>query len=378
MRRCSVLQIVASSRGGGAEVVRCLVKGLDSSRFESTVAMPDDGGQLDAADFERVGARCLYFDIASGFSVRECLRLRRFVRKGGFDIIHCHGARAALWGRLAAIGPRRPKTIFAVHGLSLVHHRTVKRTPLLFLNRALQSSTDITLCDSDREAADVIRHGIAPAERVEVVQNGVDLDRFDQSLYPRSEARSALALDDKRPLVVTVCRLDRPRDFHTLLRAMKYVVAELPLVKLLIVGGGPYRQAIEEQVRELNLEQSVQLLGTVRDVARILAAADAFVLATQGWEGLPLAPLEAQAMGLPVVISDVGSNRLAVQDGVTGLVVAPRQVEALADALVRLLADPLVCQQMGQLGRIRVVDEFSAQRMARDTVRVYRRLVHAC
>ena len=270
------------------------------------------------------------------------------------------------------------KTIFAVHGLSLVHHRTVKRTALLFLNRALQSSTDITLCDSDREAADVIRHGIAPAERVQVVQNGVDLDRFDQSLYLRSEARSALDLDDKRPLVVTVCRLDRPRDFDTLLRAMKHVVTELPLVKLLIVGGGPYHQAIEEQVQKLNLEQSVQLLGTVRDVAKVLAAADVFVLATEGWEGLPLAPLEAQAMGLPVVISDVGSNRLAVQDGVTGLLVAPRQVEALLDALVRLLSEPLTAQQMGRAGRERVVKEFSAARLARETMVMYARLQPEC
>jgi len=376
--KCRVLQIVASSRGGGAEVMRCLVKELDPARYEATIIMPDDGGQLDAADFEAIGARCLRFDITAGFSLREWWRLRRFVRGGRFDIIHCHGARAALWARMAAIGPRRPRIVFAVHGLSIVHYTGLKRAVLLGIERALQAVTDITLCDSDSEAADVIRYGIAPAGRTKIVYNGIDLDRFDRTPYERAAARTALGLDTAQPALVTVCRLDKPRDFDTLLRAMQPVVVQLPTARLLIVGDGSLRPGIRDQVQRLDLEDNVQLLGIVRDVSQVLAAADVFVLSTRGWEGLPLAPLEAMAMRLPVVISDVGGNRRAVQDGVTGLVVPPCQVQALTDALLRLLRDRPTAHQMGRQGRDRVVRQFSAKRMAAETMAIYAQLNPIC
>jgi glycosyltransferase involved in cell wall biosynthesis len=376
--KCRVLQIVASSRGGGAELIRCLVKELDPARYESTVVMPDDGGQLSAADFEAIGARCLHFDIAADFSLSEWWRLRRFVRSNRFDIVHCHGARAALWTRLAAIGPRPPKIVFGVHGLSIVHHRGLKRVLLTGIERLLQVVTDITLCDSDSERADVLRYGIASPQRTHTVYNGIDLDRLDRRSYERTAARASLGLDFAQPTLVTVCRLNKPRDFDTLLRAMQAVVAQLPTVRLLIVGDGPLRPAIEDQIQTLALGENVQLLGIVRNVGQALAAADVFVLSTQGWEGLPLAPLEAMAMRLAVVISDVGGNREAVQDGITGLVVPPRQPQALADALLQLLLDHPTAQQMGQHGYDRVVREFSAQRMARETMAIYARLNSTC
>jgi glycosyltransferase involved in cell wall biosynthesis len=372
--KCRVLQIVASSRGGGAELVRCLVKELDPVRYESTVIMPDDGGQLSAADFEAIGARCLHFDIAAGLSLSEWWSLRRFVRGSRFDIVHCHGARAALWARLAAIGPRRPKIVFGVHGLSIVHHHGLKRGLLLGMERLLQAVTDVTLCDSGSERADVLRYGMASPQRTHTIHNGIDLSRLDRGSYQRAAARAALGLDSAQPALVTVCRLNRPRDFETLLHAMQTVVAQLPTARLLIVGDGPLRPAIEDQIRALTLGENVQLLGIVRDVGQVLAAADMFVLSTQGWEGLPLAPLEAMVMRLPVVISDVGGNREAVQDGVTGLVVPPRQPQALADAMLRLLQDHPTAQRMGHHGHDRVVREFSAQRMAAETMAIYDRV----
>jgi glycosyltransferase involved in cell wall biosynthesis len=375
MSKCCVLQVVASSHGGGAEVMRCLVKELDSARYESTVIMPDDGGQLDAADFEKLGVRCLRFDIAAGFSLREWWRLRRFVRSSGFDVIHCHGTRAALWARLAALGIRRPKIVFAVHGLSIVHYHGLKRTVLLGLERVLQMVTDVTLCDSDAERDDVIRYGVAAPTRTQTVYNGIDLERLDHTPNERLVARAALGLDAEQPILVTVCRLRRPRDFETLLLAMQTVIAQLPAAKLLIVGDGPLRAAIEDRIQTLNLGENVCLLGFVRDIGQALATADAFVLSTQGWEGLPLAPLEAMAMRLPVVISDVGGNREAVQDGLTGWVVPPRQPRILADALLQLLRDCPAAQRMGHQGRDWVMRKFSAKRMATETMAIYAQLL---
>jgi len=375
---CRVLQIVASSHGGGAEVVRGLVQGLDATRFESALVMPDDGGQLGPTDFERVGARCLIFGIASGFSLRELWRLRRLVRGQDWDIMHCHGARAALWGRLAALGRGRPRIVFSVHGLSIVHYAGMRRTLLLGLERLLRGVTDATLCDSDAEREDVVRHRLARPERAFTVRSGIDIERLTVGGWERSAARAALGLETAQPVVVTVCRLNKPRDFDTLLRAMRTVVDGLGTASLLIVGRGPLSGSIDEQTRTLGLGANVRRLGFVSDLGRVLAAADLFVLATRGWEGLPLAPLEAMAARLPVVISDVGGNREAVLDGETGLVVPPCQPDVLAQALLQLLRDPAGARRMGEQGRGRVLSEFSAERMAAETMAVYERLRLTC
>jgi glycosyltransferase involved in cell wall biosynthesis len=377
-RRCRVLHVIASSRGGGAEIVRGIVRELPGERFESTVAMPDDGGHLGPIDFERAGGSCLVFDIASGLPLRELYRLRRLVRRQHWDIVHCHGARAGLWGRLAALGQGRPSVVFGVHGLSIVHYTGLKRALLLRLERLLQRMTDATVCDSEAEREDVVRYGIASRERAFTARSGVDIAKLDRQKWDRSAARKRLSLDSEHPVIVTVCRLNKPRDFDTLLAAMQTVVRDLPTARLLIAGGGPLEERIDERIGELGLEYNVRRLGWLRDVGQVLAAADVFVLATRGWEGLALAPLEAMVARLPVVISDVGGNREAVVEGETGLVVPPCRPDLLAHALLQILANPARARRMGESGRRRALEHFSAKRMALDTAMVYSRVNPAC
>ena len=261
--------------------------------------------------------------------------------------------------------------MYSIHGLSVVHYRGIRRAVLLGIERLLRVVTDVTLCVSDSERAEVVRYGIASPERAHTVYNGIDLDRLDRRPLDGQSARTGLGLAAGEMVLLTVCRLDKPRDFDTLLLAAKRVVSKHPGVRLLIAGDGPLRTSVQKQVERLGLHEHVRLLGFVRDIALVLAAADVFVLSTQGWEGLPLAPLEAMAMRLPVVISDVGGNRSVVLDGVTGLVVSPRQPKALAAALLNLLHDRAAARQMGIMGRERVEHAFSAQRMAAETMEVY-------
>lgn len=371
MSQRRVLQVVASSRGGGAELVRCLVSELDTNRYLSTVVMPDDGGQVGAADFEALSVRCVRLDIASGFRLREWLRLRRYLRVGRFDIIHSHGSRAAFWARLATISDERPKNVVGIHGLAIVHSRGARRLVQLALERGLQRLTDAVICDSEAERNDVLQHRLSRAERTYTVHSGIQVDRFDRGRYDSGCARVALGLERDRPVIATVCRLHRPRDFSTLLLATRSVAEQLPDVTLLIAGDGPLRSKIEQAVQALRLTAQVRLLGAVCDVADVLAAADVFVLSTKGWEGLPLAPLEAMAMRLPVIISDVGGNRIAVEHGVTGLVVPPAKPGPLAEAMVRLLSDRQAAAAMGERGRERVTRLFTARRMAEQTMMVY-------
>ena len=367
-----VLQIVASSRGGGAEVLRCLVKGLDPREFESVVIMPDDGGHVGDADFAELGATLVRFQLDRGFNLKEFRRLRRFVRGGRFDIIHVHGARAALWGRLAAIGLGRPRVVFGVHGLSIVHYTGVKRALLVGVERALRVMTDATLCDSHVEREDVLKWKIAAPDKAHVIWNGIDLDRLFTPQRDRAASRAQLGLAESTLVFVTVCRLNKPRDFETLLAGLAQIARQRPAAQLLIVGDGPLRAHIEALIEQHQLQAHVRLLGLVQDVGEVLAAADIALLITAGWEGLPLSALEALALSRPLIVSDVGGNREAVVDGETGYLIPQYAVSDFVRVALELIDDPLKRQTLGEAGARRVRQYFSLQTMAAKISTVYR------
>jgi glycosyltransferase involved in cell wall biosynthesis len=243
------------------------------------------------------------------------------------------------------------------------------------VEHGLALATDLWICVSHAEREAVLAAGVADPQRVRVVWNGIDVERFvDVALQPQ-EARLALGVPGDSFLVTTVCRLFRPRDFPTLLAAFQQVRARLPHAHLLIVGDGPLRLQVEETVAALHQEHSVHLLGMRCDVPQILRATDVLVLASKGWEGLPLTVLEAMASSLPVVASDVGGTREAIVDGETGLLFPPGDATALAQGILSLAGDPLLALQMGQRGLARVREHFTFQRMARETAALYEQLL---
>ena len=373
----SVLQLVASSRGGGAVHVRELTSLLDPSRFAATVAMPEDGGHVTALDFTDQGVEFHRVDIASGPSLTAVRRLRALLSERRFDMLHCHGARAAFYGRLASatLGGRRPRIIYTIHGFAAPHYALPKRTMLLGIERLLTPVTDAVICVSAAERNSFVAAGFGPRERLHLVRYGIDAPLFRDVVVDRAEQRASLGTPVDAPLVTTICRLYRPRDFETLLGAFARLVAELSNVHLLIVGDGPYRQDIESLISDLRLGAHVTLAGFRRDTAQILAVSDVFVLSTALWEGLPLTILEAMASGLPAIASDVGGIREEIIHQQTGIVVPPRDPTALYQALLDLLTNDDKAKAMGQRGRERVDEYFTLERMGQETMAAYEDLM---
>jgi glycosyltransferase involved in cell wall biosynthesis len=308
-----------------------------------------------------------------------------------------HGARAALFGRLAALtlGRRRPRVIYSIHGFAAPHYPPSRRQVLLAVEHALAPVTDLWICVSHAEKEALMAAGVADAGRVHVIWNGIDIQRFAEPAGTGESVRPAphtppktrggvpgtrdgipaLQVPTEAFVVTTVCRLFRPRDFETLLYAFRRVLDRLPRAHLLIVGDGPLRPQVEGLVASLHLENHVHLLGMRRDVPQILRATDVLVLSSKGWEGLPLTVLEAMASSLPVVASDVGGTREAIVNGETGLLFPPGDAMALAQSILTLADDPLRVQQMGQRGLARVREHFTFQRMARETAALYEQLL---
>ncbi len=376
MRRVKVLQLAASSRGGGATHVRDLALGLSQDdAFEVTVAMPTDGGNVSPGDFSGAGIPFEVVNIAEGFAWREVRRLRGLLQRGGFHILHVHGSRAALFGRLAAATIRsRPRVVFSIHGFATPWYSLVKRCTYLALERVLQLVTDRTICVAQAEADSFLSHRLARPERIDIVPYGIDVARFAEGPRHTSALREELQLGDGLVLLM-VCRLNVPRDFGTLLTAFSLVRSEFPGVHLLIVGDGPQRDRIEGLVTRLGLADSVRITGFRDDVPALMALADVCVLTSCAWEGFPISTLEAQAAGRPVVVTDAGGSREAVLHEKTGLIVPRRSPQLLADALTRLLRDSDLRQRLGEEGRRRARKEFTRERMVERMGRIYDDLV---
>jgi glycosyltransferase involved in cell wall biosynthesis len=203
-----------------------------------------------------------------------------------------------------------------------------------------------------------------PASKLMVIHNGIDL-----SFYRPSG-------DERRPGTRAICvaRLDTIKDHETLLKAARKVADLRPDFRLDLFGDGPQRASLEELRGRLGLEQIVTLNGQASEVRHHLANSDLFVLSSRS-EGISIAILEAMAVGLPVVATDVGGNREVVVHGQTGLLVPAGSPDALAEAMRALVDDPGRSSAMGRAGRDRVEREFDVRCTAARYEHLYQELL---
>jgi glycosyltransferase involved in cell wall biosynthesis len=263
--------------------------------------------------------------------------------------------------------------VFTVHGFAAPFHSWAKRMSYLWLERLLQSVTHTTVCVARAEADLFGSFHLAPPDRIRIVHCGIDVDHFASPPTDAARLRDELRLG-AGPVILTACRLHVPRDFESLLAAFHTVQGEMPGARLVIAGDGPQRDRIRKRCDALCLTESVRLIGLRNDVAALLTLAQVSVLTSTGWEGFPVSTLEAQAAGVPVVVTDAGGSREAVLDGRTGFVIPKKDPNALAAVLMRLLRDGDLRRRLGAEGRKRAQAEFSRARMIRRIREIYEEL----
>jgi len=210
------------------------------------------------------------------------------------------------------------------------------------------------------------------ADKIKVIYNGLDFSTL-QPRSTRSEVRQRIGLPESAMVVGTVARLHPVKGHQVLLEAASSLEAAYPDLYFLLVGDGPLRAEIEQQISELGLRDRVLLTGFYPEVADIYPALDLFCLPSL-MEGMGLVLLEAMHFGLPVVASRVGGIPELVTDGETGLLVPAGDSKALSIALQKLLGDTDLRQNLGQRGQAQVPN-FTVDKMVREVEKVYNALV---
>ncbi len=290
------------------------------------------------------------------------------IRKFNPDIVSAHSTKAGYAARLACAVLRKP-VIFTAHGWAFSEGRSGwKRRLLALAERLVAKTTARIICVSKHDLDIALRFKVASAEKLVVIRNGVDPAPFLEA--DGASVRQELGLG-KVPVLTMAGRLAPPKDPMTLLRACQLLKGEF---KLLIVGDGKLRRQAEEFVSRGNLGHKVTFTSERKDIPEILAASDIFVF-TSHWEGLPLAIIEAEVAGLPVVASSVGGIRELVQDGINGFTVPPQDAQALTQALQKLLDDVRFRREAGLAARRKALNEFTFDSMLTKTHQVYEEVV---
>jgi sugar transferase (PEP-CTERM/EpsH1 system associated) len=362
-QRIHVLHVVLSLEPGGLEngVVN-VINRLDAKRFRSTVVCLKQAGAFAArisapeVSIEALGWR-------GGNSPALVLRLARLIRRHRPDIVHTRNAEAFFYGFLATRLARVPALIHSEHG------RTFNDRPIRFtIQRMMARHTDALFAVSAQLRDDLERYVGIPAERVPVLYNGVDLDRF--ALPTRADARARLGIDAPGFVVGSVGRLVAVKNYPLLLRAAERARKTIPTLQVALIGDGPERGALETLARELGMQESVFFLGHRENVTELLPGLDAFVLPSVS-EGLSNTLLEAMAARVPVMATRVGGNAEVIGAPTEGILIASGDERALQEGLLRLALDAELRAAFAAAGRARVETQFSMAAMIASYERFY-------
>jgi glycosyltransferase involved in cell wall biosynthesis len=310
-------------------------------------------------------------------ALRELTRLFRRLRPA---IVHTHNPKPGLYGRIAAKVARVPAIVNTVHGIyALPTDPLLRRSAVYMLERVAALCSDAELVQNE-EDMDVLRRLRVPARKLVLLGNGIDLQRFDPTPFDadaRAAARTELGATEPGDVVVgTVARLVVEKGYRELFEAARRLRTSAPAARVAAIGFEETDKADALGPDDMAAAKAdgVHFLGARHDVDRLLAGMDVFVLASHR-EGYPRSAMEAAAMGLPIVATDIRGCRQVIEHGVTGLLVRPRDPAALADAVARLVTDADLRASMGTAARERATRLFDQQRCIDTTLSVYRRLL---
>lgn len=359
-----VLHLITELNIGGAQkALARLLAHLDRDRFAPTTACLYAGDGPVADEIRAFSVPVIDLGMTAKWRWDAFWQLYRLLRRERPTILHTWMFHANIPGRVLGRLAGVPIVISSEQTMGQESHWRY------WLNRITDPLTDRVVCVSQQVADFVVKKVGIPQRKTVVIPNGIDVRDFEH-LPAKQQVRAALGLPFDQMLIGTVSRLKLVKRLDVLLQAMK----SLRDIYVVIIGDGPERTQLEAMSERAGIASRVHFAGQQDDVRIWLAALDMFVLSSD-WEGMPNAVLEAMAAGLPVVATAVGGTPEVVMDGVTGLLVPPRDPGVLAEAIDRLLRDPELRRQMGRAGWERVAAQFDISNPVRRTETLYKQIL---
>ncbi|MBI5934051.1 MAG: glycosyltransferase [Chloroflexi bacterium] len=359
---------LASTKLSSGGVERFLLGLCQSLRADFKFALLSGAEESFNKQIYDLGCAAFPWDVNGAFDRRATIRLTAALQIYQPDIVHIHDARAGLIAR-AGFKRIKAKVAYTVH-LPPYYYRWEKfssQRQFIYasVERLLNTHrTDAVIYPSRRGWQDALRHRYAPEPKALCIPNGIDLSPFANA--PRKETNPI-------PVICTLARLSAEKNVGLLLEAASILTKRGRALSLWILGDGPQRAHLERRAAELGLSSLTRFWGRVDDVSAPLFQSDIFALTSWYEGGRSQAAMEAQAAGLPSVLSDVGDNDSLAENG-CGFLFPEGDAEACAAKLEALLLNPQLRQQMGQAARAKAFESYSLSTMAGAYRNMYRAL----
>ncbi len=372
MKRLRVLHVIGGGEFGGAERhILNLATAMDPNLVEVSVCclFADPFVQL----AREAGIRAYSIPMRHKLDFGIVTKLRDNIAREKIDIVHTHGVRANLVGRLAARMAGVETVVTTVHSLLAQDYPDLfSRLANMIIEKASRGLTTHFIAVSGGLQKALVQQGI-PEHKITVIYNGLNPGLFQKGDGCTGKWREAAGFSPGTPLVAIVGRLHPVKGHRYFLRAAAEILKERTDVHFLVVGSGPERDRLEDYTRKLGISDHVTFTGFVSDVSDLMPDLNLLIVPSL-WEGFGLTALEAMAVGVPVVATSVGGLPEIVDHGTTGLLVPPADEAGLTRGIIWMLDHPQEAVEMAAAAKAVVEEKFTASVMARRTEELYRRL----
>jgi glycosyltransferase involved in cell wall biosynthesis len=367
-KKIKILYLTTSSIISGAEkVILTLVKDINHSLFNIEVCTLSPKGALHE-ELDKLKVKNYNLGLENGlYTPIAVYRLYRLLKKERYDILNTLLFHASVIGIFIGKIVKVPYIIESRHYSDLMYKYNLRLRQLLDRITSKRFNGIIAVSNAAKEV--LTNYEKVDTNKITVIYNGINIDIFKFIIKQREQTRKALGIEDK--IVLSYTAHLRPEKGHKyLLEAISEIKDQYTNVVLLLMGDGVLRSDLDALTRQLNIEDKVRFLGYRKDIPALLSAADIYVH-TSVVEGFGIAIIEAMAIGLPVVATNVGGIPEIITNGENGILVPPENPQALAKAIVDLIEHPEKRKILAEKGKQHVKANFTYQIMVKEYMQVY-------
>jgi glycosyltransferase involved in cell wall biosynthesis len=366
MTKFNVLEVIRQGKIGGGEThMLDLIRHMDLAKFKPYVLSFTDGPMIDSLN--ELGIPNTVIPTKFPFDFRVWKSIKKLLEREGINLVHAHGSRAASNLLIPAKKCNIP-LIYTVHGWSF-HDDQSPLVKKIRIKSEKYISDRTTMNISVSVSNQITGKKNFGKYQSTVVNNGINLGIFNPD-GEFKDIRKELKIPSDRLVISCLNRMTIQKDPITMIKAFTQALKEEPKLHLLLVGDGDLKTAAIAEVDKLKIKEHVTFEQFRSDVVDILAATDIYCLPSL-WEGLPIGLLEAMGMSVPVIATDVDGSREIVNNRQNGLLIPPRDVSALTNAILTMVREEELRDRMAQMGRNTVEERFGVERMVKKIETIY-------
>lgn len=359
----NLMYVVDDLKQGGPVIFRTVLKHLDKKKYHISVCCLFGGGEL-VSEIESYGIKVFILGFRK-WKPWLIFKLVLLMKQLNIQVVHTHLFASNMIGRIAAYLASIPVIIATMRNTTQIMTKTQ-----MIIDRILEPiTTNIVVID--RAVKDsVIRDEKIPSSKIICIHNAIDMTEFTSNKIDAMPQRAELKVSQNKFLIGMIAGLSPIKGYFYLLEAMPILLKEIPGAQLVLIGDGPLRKEIEKEIFNLDITENVALLGSRQDIPALTSLFDILVHPCL-IEGVPKSVLESMAMKKAVVATTLSSYPDVIVNGITAVLVPPKDPTALAQAIVKLYRKPQIRASIGQNAYEVVKDYFNYPRMIKELEHLY-------